>query len=58
MTSVLALGYRVRQVQQQLRGDAARAAGHAAYARGLRTGTAWVGGREVAASRAAPVVVP
>jgi GT2 family glycosyltransferase len=56
MTGVLALGYRVRQVQQRVRGDAARAAGHAAYARGLRTGTAWVAGREVAASRATPWV--
>jgi GT2 family glycosyltransferase len=47
VAGVLAAGYRARQVQQRLLGSQGRALEHAQYARGLVTGTAHVGGRQV-----------
>jgi N-acetylglucosaminyl-diphospho-decaprenol L-rhamnosyltransferase len=53
MTAALASGYLARALQRRLLGDHQRSHEHMAYVRGVLTGKAYVGDREVAAMAAA-----
>lgn len=54
MTATLAAGFAARSRQRRVKGDAALADEHAAYARGLRSGRAFVAGNDVVATLPAP----
>lgn len=54
MTATLAAGFSGRSWQRRVSGDTAMAEQHAAYAKGLRTGQAFVAGRDVVPSLPPP----